>query len=576
MVRRLWSTVLLPGLFLGACTEKREGDGPPTAAVDSGGDVSTSGSGTGDSTPDDSADSAAPVDTGSPLSGSVAAELRLGGVKTCAHPTERAALGPFAHLEGALDEAGLPSPPETPVGAGLTAGDFNGDGHLDLLLAQHEGMDLFLGDGTGALSFATDRLPPPREAGSNHAASVAADFDGDGDLDVVIANRSAGDELWWNDGSGTFTRDDTAPFAEDARSTVGASLADVDGDGDLDLFLAGHTDGPAREGADASALYLWDDGAFADAPGALPSDTHAGFTFNGTWFDADLDGDADLLMVNDHGHITIPNQLLRNDASEEGVAFSHIRDAGLDRVMLAMGVALINLNNDAWPDLLVTNFGQLALFESLGDGTWYDSAVSRGLVQNPETQIVGWSVVAEDFDNDADVDVWTTFGSLPAEVTSMENPYAQPDALWLQEAGSFTDVAPAWGLDDDAIGRGGLAIDLNEDGFLDLVTAPLVTLPRLHLSRCDASSWLQVSLEAPGPNPAAIGAVVTVQAEDRIHRRWVVAGGTQMYGSPPASVHVGLGSAAEVAELHIQWPDGETSVVGPVPANQKVTVVRTE
>jgi len=511
-----------------------------------------------------------------PLAGSVAAELRQGVVQTCADPELRATRGPFEQVEGALDEAGFPSPPDSPIGAGLTAADLDGDGHLDLLLAQHEGMDLFLGDGTGALTFATERLPTPREGWSNHAATVAADFDLDGDLDVVVANRSAPDELWWNDGTGHFTRDETAPFALEERASVGASLGDVDGDGDLDLFLAGHTDGLVRDGADPSALYLWQDGAFVSATAAIPEDTHAGFTFNGTWFDADADGDLDLLLVNDHGYIATPNQLLINDSTPGNVVLTHSRDTGLDHVMLAMGVALSDFNDDTLPDLLITNFGQLSLFESLGDGTWFDSAVSRGIVQDPDTQVVGWSVVAEDFDNDADLDVWTTFGSLPAEITSMENPYAQPDALWIQADGTFSDIAPSWGLDDPAVGRGGLAVDLNEDGFLDLVTAPLITLPRMHLSRCSTGSWLQVDLQAPGANPAAIGAVVTVQAADRSHRRWIVAGGTQMYGSPPATAHVGLGAAVEAREIHVLWPDGETSVVGPVAVNQSVTVVRIE
>lgn len=533
---------------------------------------SADGPGSGDTDDTDTADTA---DTAAPR-GTVAATLRPGTVRTCADPSARETLGPYVHDAHALDDAGAPTTPPGPVGAGITADDFNGDGHVDLLLAQHDGMDLFFGDGTGALTHADDHLPSPRGEWSNHAATVAADFDQDGDLDVIVANRSDRDELWWNDGTGHFTRDDTAAFTEDARSTVGASLADVDGDGDLDLFLAGHTDGAIRDGADASALYLWEDDDFVFAAGALPTDTHAGFTFNGTFFDADEDGDLDLLLVNDHGHVTIPNQLLINDSSSDTVVFHHSPDTGLDHIMLAMGVALTDFNDDTLPDLLITNFGQLSLFESLGDGTWFDSAVSRGIIQDADDQVVGWSIVAEDFDNDADLDVWTTFGSIPSESTSMDNPHEQPDALWLQGTDGFTDVAPAWELDDDAVGRGGLAIDLNEDGYLDLVTAPLITLPNLHLSRCGAGGWLEVDLAAPGPNPRGIGAVITVEASGRAHRRWVVAGGTQMYGSPSPTVHVGLADAAEASTIHVAWPDGETSVVGPVSVNQRVTIERTE
>ena len=244
--------------------------------------------------------------------------------------------------------------------------------------------------------------------------------------------------------------------------------------------------------------------------------------------------------------------------------------------MLGMGIAIADFNADTRPDFVVTNFGQLKLFESLDDGSWYESSLSRGMVQNLSTQVVGWSVIAEDFDNDTDLDVWATFGSLPSESPEFTNPFEQPDALWLQDDGRFSQEAAAWGVDDPAVGRGGLAVDLNEDGWLDLVTAPLITLPRVHLSRCGQASWLMVDLEQPGANPAAIGAQVEVMADGVAHRRWVVAGGTQIFGSPPSVAHVGLGDASEATSITVIWPDGERSRVGPVAVNQVVRVVRRE
>jgi len=531
-----------------------------------------SGEGEGEGEGEGAVDSA---DSGVEIDGhTVPAELEQGGPVACADPSLRETEGPFEHLDHALDAAGAPEAPDEPIQAGITAADFNADGHLDLLLAQHDGMDLFVGDGTGGLTHAPDALPEPRPGWSNHAATVAADFDVDGDIDVVLVNRAAPDELWWNDGSAGFTRDDTAPFASETRASVGASLDDVDGDGDLDLFIAGHYAGTPRGPADDSALYLWTGSAFQLAADVLPEDTHAGYTFNGTWVDTDLDGDRDLYMVNDHGNVAIPNRLLVNDSAEGGVGLQSDAEPGLDATMLGMGVAVADLNDDARPDFLVTNFGQLRLFESLDDGSWFESSLSRGLIQDFSTQVVGWSTIVEDFDHDADLDVWVTFGSLPSTSPEFANPFAQPDGLWVQEDGRFTQDAAAWGLDDDSIGRGGIAIDLNEDGWLDIVTAPLITLPRVHLSRCGEGAWLMVELVQPGENPAAIGAQVEVQAEGRSHRRWVVAGGTQIFGSPPPVAHVGLAEATEVTAITVTWPDGLTSTVGPLAPNQLVRVVR--
>jgi len=559
-----WSRVPVMGVLGLACGAPHDaGKSSPDAAVgtDSGQTSDSQDSGPG------------PAPRGGPTLDS---RVELGVAKTCSAPELRTSLGAFEHLDHVFDAAGLPSPPDQAIQAGVTAEDFDGDGHMDILMIRHEGVDLFMGDGAGGLRQATDQLPEPRSGFSNHAAAVAADFDADGDLDVVVANRNTYDELWWNDGSGSFTRDGADPFASELRASVGASLADVDGDGDLDLFLAGHYAGLSRSEPDPSALYLWTGTAFVLAPTAIPVSTDAGYTFNGTWLNADGDGVPDLYLVNDHGNVALPNQLLSNTSSEGAVSFAPNAEAGLDAAMLGMGVALADFNQDTLPDIIVTNFGQLHLYESLADGTWYESSLSRGLAQDLTTQVVGWSVIAEDFDNDADLDVWTTFGSLPVSHPDYDNPMEQPDALWVQQDGRFEDGAPAWGLDDEGVGRGGIAVDLNEDGWLDIVTAPLITMPRVHLSRCGEASWLMVDLEQGGANPAAIGARVEVTANEHVHTRWVVSGGTQIFGSPPSLVHVGLGDATEVQSIWVTWPDGETSEVGPVAVNQVVQVVRSE
>ncbi|MBK8975212.1 MAG: VCBS repeat-containing protein [Planctomycetes bacterium] len=170
--------------------------------------------------------------------------------------------------------------------AGLAVGDVDGDGDPDLVLGNRgtQPTRLYLNDGNGVFVDVTATCLP---ADSDDTWDLRlGDVDGDGDLDLVIGNYRDQNRLYANDGAGHFTDVTAARLPADLDRTHSIGLADVDGDGDLDLAVG-------NSGADR--LYLNDgSGTFSDQSQRLPvqSDDTAAMAFG----DVDGDGDQDLVL----------------------------------------------------------------------------------------------------------------------------------------------------------------------------------------------------------------------------------------------------------------------------------------
>lgn len=127
-------------------------------------------------------------------------------------------------------------------GAGIAAADFDGDGFLDLFLPNTGPDQLYLGGVGGRLRNADERLPATALEPDRSTGASTADVDGDGDLDLFLADQGAAPEIWLNEG-GTFVVATTG-LADEGLHGVNGSFGDMDGDGDLDLFVLNHYEGP--------------------------------------------------------------------------------------------------------------------------------------------------------------------------------------------------------------------------------------------------------------------------------------------------------------------------------------------
>jgi hypothetical protein len=495
-------------------------------------------------------------------------------------------------------------------GAGVVVEDLTGDGRLDMLMLGKFDASYFQQMADGTYQVNPPGSFPAGTALGDAFGGVAADYDGDGDVDLFVTRYGRDDVLLANRGDGTFenvTRDALPPLVRLGDSGLtdtgapglsnfdwnaglnhrssSAAFGDYDRDGDLDLIIGGHglviEDGthPSEfPPAEPSFLYQNNgDGTFTDMSHLIPQDVHNGYTFVVSWVDLDNDGWDDLYFINDLGNAYQPCRVLWNRVAKGEGFVPDDNVHGLDVPVAGMGLAIADMNGDGTEDLLVPAWGRMRyMLSSESLDTWVDYASSRGLVtDDSRNQTVAWGAEFRDMDNDMDLDAVVVFGFIHTRVSP--NTPVQPDGLWLQGlGGSFEDVAPSWGVDHEGSARGLGVGDLNGDGWLDLVKPNLDGPNILEISRCGSESWLRIRLRQPGTmNTHAVGARVRVYTADgRIQTRRIRAGGTSYGSASPMEAHVGLGAFDIVDRVEVSWPDGMESVHEDVAGRQGITITR--
>lgn len=275
---------------------------------------------------------------------------------------QAAAAPPFRHREDEFDEYKdqplLPSGVSR-LGPALACGDFDGDGRDDLFVGGARGQ-------AGALFQATatgwQPVPGPweQDAGCEDLGALWIDYDSDGDLDLFVASGGADvkpgdpllrDRLYRNDGNGHFVRDEAA--LPDIRESSGhAASADIDGDGDPDLLVAGRLVPGMFPDAPPTRLYRNDGGHFVDATAELaPALLHAGMVTTALFTDVDDDGRPDLMVA----AFWQPIRYLHN---EGGKFVDHTEDAGLAKASgWWNGLAAWDVDGDGDLDYVAGNQG---------------------------------------------------------------------------------------------------------------------------------------------------------------------------------------------------------------------------
>lgn len=474
------------------------------------------------------------------------------------------------------------------ITGGVAAADVDGNGWTDLYFPPggpgHPG-HLYLNH--GAWAFSEDAARRGLAHDGYGAGAGFGDFDNDGDPDLAVL-VDADLRLYRNDG-GNFT-DVTAASGISSAALCGAdpcqpaSLAwtDADNDGRLDLFVVDNLDwhdpslhtsgsnyGAFVQFGHAQRTVLWHNdghGTFHDAT----FDANAYQVAKGlgvTAADLDGDGHPDLLTANDH----------TADAALRGTGDGTYRNVaqawGLDEVSSSMGIQAGDVDGDGRTDLAVSNFrGEgLSLFVQQPSGAFAQQAVERGL--GSTAKVTGWGIAVADFDLDGYLDIAHAAGrAAPLGPHDQDIHYAlapelredTQDQVFRNDGhGRFVDATAASGFSDTNITRALLAVDLDNDGDLDVVRVNADGEPAQVLRNdvADHPGWIELQLHGVRSNADGFGAKVSATTPDGgVHEAELVSGGGYETGFP-ARLTLGLGPAKQ-AHIVVHWPSGALQDAG--------------
>ena len=424
--------------------------------------------------------------------------------------------------------------------------------------------------------------------------SVAGDYDGDGDLDLYITCYGP-NILYRNEGRNSFVEVTEEARVGDRGLSAGAAFGDYDNDGDLDLYVANYVEfgpelnercvrndtihvycGPEAFHPQPDSFYENDgSGRFQEVGARIGLKAAAAKELGATFADFDVDGDLDLFVAGDR----TSNLLYRNDGGRffdvsllSGTAYNE-----QGKPEACMGVAVGDYDNDGVPDIFVTNFvwESNTLYHGDGDGFYSDVSSDSG-VGTPSIPYMGWGTAWLDYDNDGDRDLFVANGHLDDNPELFDrSTYPQPNQLFRNDGmHGFTDVShrAGPGLALEQVSRGVAVADYDNDGDVDIaVNNNNDRAALLRNERGNGRNWLVVEARGLSGNGAVIGTRVTVTAGGERQVAEISGGGSYL-GQSDLRVHFGLGDHTSVDRLVVHWPSGAVYQLEHVAAGQTVTV----
>lgn len=525
--------------------------------------------------------------------------------------TEQSGLSKWRNVTGTPDKRVIIEA----KGSGVCLLDYDNDGWLDIYLVNGSTLDALAGkapsphaglfhnnhdgtftDVTASAGVANDRWG---------TGCVVGDYDNDGWPDLYVTGVGAS-RLYHNDHDGTFT--DVAMKAgvaleESSRDVIvdhtGATFGDYDGDGNLDLFVAGYIDfdlksapvtGAKADGYDFCSYrgvqvmcgprglkgahdHLFrnnGDGTFTDVSKKMGVDDGSSYYgLDALFADVNNDGKPDLLVADDstpnYLYMNKGNGTLKDESYDSGFALN-----GDGREAANMGLAVGDYENNGHLSVVSTTFSDdyPILFRNDGTGAFTDVSYQAGIA-DASIPFVKFGDGFLDYDNDGWKDLLIVNGDVYPQVDQHPEwgqSYAQRPLLYHNLGNGKFELVPAVegsGLAVLTVGRGAAFGDLFNDGKIDVVINSMDGAPVLLRNVSpDHHHWVELKLIGGPKSPRdAVGATVYLTAKGMRQRGDVLSGGSYL-SSNDMRVHFGLGDSDKVDQVEIHWPNGGVEKFG--------------
>jgi hypothetical protein len=431
---------------------------------------------------------------------------------------------------------------------GAAAADYDNDGHIDLYVTGYNRNILYHNNGDGTFTDVTAKAAVDRTSGGKKLWGIAAawvDYDNDGNLDLFVSNyldwsfassrvcgtpgkrlscsptlyKGQPNILYHNNGDGTFTDvSDAMGISGNIGKGMGVAIADYNGDGWMDIFVAN-------------------------------------------------DNDRNFLFKNRGGR----------GFDEVGVeSFVAFTDNGVP--VSSMGVDFRDWRNENKPGIFVTALGgeTYPLFRNEGNGFFTYDSYAEG-IGFKSFKMSGWGAGIRDLDNDGYKDLFTANSHVSENAgIDEEQKYRQPNAVFRNmHNGTFQDVSSQGGagMQLRAAHRGCAFGDLNNDGKIDVVVSAIGSPAELlYNTSGDNHHWILIQTVGVKSNRDGIGTRIKFTSESGlVQYNHVTTAGSYASSSDPR-VHFGLGDDATIKEIELRWPSGTVQVLRNVKVDQILKV----
>ena len=426
-------------------------------------------------------------------------------------------------------------------GHGVTAGDFDGDGFDDLYVG-NVGEDVLLqnlGDGT--------YRPVPAESGIANPAWASSgafgDLNGDGHLDLFVCNY----------------------VDYDPRYPV--LCKNEDGDP--------ATCHPAGVGPYPNVCFISNgDGTFTERLLDLGLDGPGSKSLGVVVADVTGDGRLDVFVAND----TTANHLFRAGEdgrfSEEG-GMVGLAGSGLGQYQASMGVAFGDYDRNGWFDFYVTHFADDSntLYRGIGEAGFSDATRGEGL-HEPTLPLLGFGTVMADFNTDGRADLFVANGHIDDWRDRFGDEYQMRAQLFRYDGRRWHECVHGAGdyFEKLRLGRAVATADFDRDGDTDLIVVNQNDPAALLENTSERGHWLRIRPLGIKATRTPVGVLVEVQqGEDRQVAQ--LAGGTSYCSAHELVLEFGLGDSAEPCEVTLRWPGGAVQTLTAVSVDQHLTVV---